>query len=215
MTRLGLALVLLPSLATPCPAQESSDFRPASTNVWDGPYPRVDNAGRVKIRLKAPDATIVRLNFWSEPKVDMVKRPDGFWSVITDPLVPGPHYYTPIVDGAGMADRGSRSFFGGNKYASAVEVPEPGSTYYLPQDVPHGQVREVWYFSKVTGTWRRALVYAPPGYDEQTKRRFGRRTRGATACQLRSVDQLGRAALRGATLHLASGRGRCTWVASS
>jgi hypothetical protein len=39
-----------------------------------------------------------------------------------------------------------------------VEVPEPGSAYYLPQDVPHGQVREVCYNSKVTGGWRHALV---------------------------------------------------------
>jgi enterochelin esterase-like enzyme len=38
--------------------------------------------------------------------------------------------------------------------------------------VPHGQVREVWYDSKVTGTWRHALVYTPPGYDEQTKARY-------------------------------------------
>jgi len=38
--------------------------------------------------------------------------------------------------------------------------------------VPHGQVREVWYDSKVTGTWRHALVYLPPGYDEQTKTRY-------------------------------------------
>ncbi len=50
---------------------------------------------------------------------------------------------------------------------SAVEIPEPGSTYYAIQDVAHGQVREVWYTSKVTGTWRHALVYLPPGYDTQ------------------------------------------------
>ena len=59
-----------------------------------------------------------------------------------------------------------RRFFGGGKYASAVEVPEPGSAYYSIQDVPHGQVREVWYNSKVTGTWRHALVYLPPDYDD-------------------------------------------------
>ena len=85
------------------PAQGSSDFRPASTNVWDAPYPRVDRAGSVEIRLKAPEATKVRLNFWSGPKVDMVKQPDWFWSVTTDPLVPGLRYYTVIVDGAEMA----------------------------------------------------------------------------------------------------------------
>ena len=28
--------------------------------------------------FKAPDATQVRANFWSGPKVDMVKQPDGF-----------------------------------------------------------------------------------------------------------------------------------------
>ena len=91
MTRLGLALALLPCLAGPCSAQDASDFHPASTNVWDAQYPRVDSTGRVEIRLKAPDATKVRLNFWSGPKVDMVKQPDGVWSVITPPLVPGLH----------------------------------------------------------------------------------------------------------------------------
>jgi hypothetical protein len=64
MTRLGLALALLTRLAAPCSAQDASDFHPASTNVWDAQYPRVDSTGRVEIRLKAPDATKVRLNFW-------------------------------------------------------------------------------------------------------------------------------------------------------
>src|SRR6185436_18356139 len=172
MKRSGLTLTLLLCLAPLTSAQESSDFRPASTNVWDAQYPRVDSKGRVEIRLKAPDAAKVKLNFWSGPKIDMVKQPDGVWSVITEPLVPGLHYYMLIVDGVEMADTGSRSFFGGSKYASAVEVPEPGATYYTIQDVPHGQVREVWYLSKVTGTWRHALVYTPPGYDEQTKERY-------------------------------------------
>lgn len=172
MKRLGMVLVLLLCLAGLGSAQEPGDFRPASTNVWDAQYPRVDGKGRVEIRLKAPDAATVRVNFWSGPKTEMVKGPDGVWSVITEPLVPGLHYYTLIVDGVEMADTGSRAFFGGSKYASAVEVPEPDSTYYLPQDVPHGQVREVWYFSKVTGTWRHALVYAPPGYDERTNERY-------------------------------------------
>jgi enterochelin esterase-like enzyme len=172
MKQLGLALVVLQCLAAPGWAQDTADFRPASTNVWGAPYPRVDSKGRVEVRLKAPEATKVRLNFWSGPKVDMVKQPDGVWSVITKPLVPGLHYYMLIVDGVEMADVGSRAFFGGGKYASAVEVPEPGATFYAINDVPHGQVREVWYFSKVTGSWRHALVYAPPGYDEKTTVRY-------------------------------------------
>jgi enterochelin esterase-like enzyme len=171
MRQIGLAFFFL-ALASVCSGQESGDFRPAETNVWGAEYPRIDSTGRVEIRMKAPDATKVRVNFWSGPKLDMVKQPDGFWTVTTPPLVPGLHYYTLILDGAEVTDLGSHAFFGGSKHASAVEIPEPGSTYYSIRDVPHGQVREVWYFSKVTGTWRHALVYTPPGYDEQTTARY-------------------------------------------
>jgi enterochelin esterase family protein len=102
----------------------------------------------------------------------MEKQPDGFWTITTPPLVPGLHYYTLIIDGAEVSDTNSRAFFGGGKYTSMVEVPEPGSTYYSIEDVPHGQVREVWYNSKVTGTWRHALVYLPPDYDTQVKMHY-------------------------------------------
>ena len=170
MRSFGVVLVFL--LASLCSAQQPSDFRPAATNVWGAEYPRVDSSGRVQIRVKAQEATKVRVNFWSGPKVDLEKQSDGFWTVTTPPLVPGLHYYMLNVDGAEVTDLGSRAFFGGGKYASAVEVPEPGVTYYSIQDVPHGQVREVWYNSKVTGTWRHALVYLPPNYDTQPKVRY-------------------------------------------
>jgi enterochelin esterase-like enzyme len=169
MARVWIVLLLF---ATLCCAQESSDFHPASTNVWGAEYPRVDGAGRVQVRVKATEAAKVRLNFWSGPKLDMEKQPDGFFTITTPPLVPGLHYYTFIVDGAEVSDTNSRAFFGGGKYTSMVEVPEPGSTYYSIQDVPHGQVREVWYNSKVTGTWRHALIYLPPGYDTQPNLRY-------------------------------------------
>ena len=159
-------------LANLCYAQEAGDFQPATTNVWGAEYPRVDSTGRVQLRVKAPDATKVRVNFWSGPKVEMVKQADGFWTLTTPPLVPGLHYYTFVIDGAEVSDPNSHAFFGGGKHASAVEVPEPGSTYYSIQDVPHGQVREVWYYSKVTGAWRHALVYLPPNYDAQSKARY-------------------------------------------
>jgi enterochelin esterase-like enzyme len=168
MKQFGLAFLLVASVSS---AQEAGDFRPAATNVWGAAYPRVDSAGRVEVRIKALEATKVRLNFWSGPKVDMAKQPDGSWTFTTPPLAPGLHYYTLIVDGAEMSDTGSHAFFGGGKHASAVEVPEPGADYYAIRAVPHGQVREVWYDSKVTGTWRHALVYLPPGYDEQAKTR--------------------------------------------
>ncbi len=164
-----LAIVFVGSL---CCAGTPGDFRPASTNVWGAQYPRVDGTGRVEIRVKAPEASSVKLNFWSGPKIDLAQRSDGFWAVTTSPLVPGFHYYTLLIDGAEVSDPGSQGFFGGGREASGVEIPEPGSTYYSIQSVAHGQVREVWYHSNVTGTWRHALVYLPPGYDARAAARY-------------------------------------------
>ena len=163
-----ICLMLAPALWV----QAADDFHRATTNVWGADYPRVDSQGRVQVRIKAPEAAKVRLNFWSGPKVDMEKQPEGFWTVTTPPLTPGLHYYTVIVDGADVSDPNSSAYFGGTRYASAVEVPEPGETYYAINAVPHGQVREVWYPSKVTGGWRHALVYLPPNYDTQIKTRY-------------------------------------------
>lgn len=169
MRLIGLAILIAASC---CLAQDSGDFRPATSNVLDAQYPRVDGNSRVQIRFKAPEATKVRVNFWSGPKADMEKQADGFWTFTTPPMAPGLHYYTVIVDGAEVSDPGSTAYFGGSKWASAVEVPEAGATYYAPQAVPHGQVREIWYHSNVTGTWRHALVYTPPAYDSQPKQRY-------------------------------------------
>src|SRR5215470_7789307 len=115
MSRVGLVILLFASLFF---AQSPSDFQPAPTNVWGAEYPRVDNAGRVEVRVKAPEATKVRLNFWSGPKLDMVKQRDGFWTITTPPLVPGFHYYTLVIDGAEVSDPNTHAFFGGGKPAS-------------------------------------------------------------------------------------------------
>jgi hypothetical protein len=76
-----IGLVLLATSI--CFAQEHGDFKPATSNVPDAQYPRVDCNLRVEIRFKAPDATDVRVNFWSDPKADMEKQPGGFWTFTT------------------------------------------------------------------------------------------------------------------------------------
>jgi enterochelin esterase family protein len=124
------------------------------------------------VRLEAPDANNVKVNFWSGPKEDMKKGKDGVWTYTTPPLAPGLHYYQLVIDGVMVSDPNSKAFFGGDRYASAVEIPESGSDYYSIQDVPHGQVREVWYPSKITGGWRHAMIYLPPGYETETNQRY-------------------------------------------
>ncbi len=68
MRQFAMSIVLLSLLSSISWGQESNDFHPAETNVWGAEYPRVDSAGRVQIRVKAPDATKVKVEFleWTE-----------------------------------------------------------------------------------------------------------------------------------------------------
>jgi len=91
MRLIGILALVIASL---CAAQESGDFRPATSNELDAQYPRVDSHSRVQIRFNAADASKVRVNFWSGPKAEMEKQPDGSWTFTTAPMAPGLHYYS-------------------------------------------------------------------------------------------------------------------------
>jgi enterochelin esterase-like enzyme len=71
-----------------------------------------------------------------------------------------------------LNDPSSETFFGANRELSGVDVPEPGVDFYLPRDVPHGQVRQFWYHSKLTEQWRQVNIYTPPGYEAQPNGRY-------------------------------------------
>jgi enterochelin esterase family protein len=86
--------------------------------------------------------------------------------------VVGFHFYYMNVDGAVVNDPGGESHYGGGRESSGIEIPEIGVDYYSVRDVPHGEVRAKRYFSKVTGQWRRCLVYTPPDYDTNTRVRY-------------------------------------------
>ncbi len=183
---LGLGMLLATG---PASAQSEKDCVPAPTNMPNAGYPRVCPDYRVMFKLEAPNARRVQLepnvgasgiNF-GEKIYDMVKGADGVWSVTVGPVVPGHHYYHFLVDGLAVADPGSESYtvslgrqttWGLMGKDSGIEVLEKGVDYFLPKDVPHGVVEELWYKSKTAGEYRRAFVYTPPGYDKSLTTRF-------------------------------------------
>jgi enterochelin esterase-like enzyme len=143
---------------------------PASTNVPNAQYPQILPDNRVVFRVKAPDAQRVQVDLGK--KYDMVKDTSGFWMATTEPVVIGFHYYSLLIDGVPLADPASQTFYGMGRMASGIDIPEPGADYYMPKNVPHGQIRSMNYFSAVTGTWRKAFVYTPPGYDDDLNKRY-------------------------------------------
>lgn len=153
---------------------------PAVTNVPSAEYPRVYADGRVTFRVHLPEVKAVRLEGGQglcPSPVPMSKDADGNWSVTLAPTVMGFHYYWFNVDGTIMNDPGSETFFGYNKETSGIEIPDPQQIssdlvtapvipFYAPHPGAHGQLQENWYESKVTGKWRRCIVYTPPGYQD-------------------------------------------------
>jgi enterochelin esterase family protein len=71
-----------------------------------------------------------------------------------------------------VCDSASETFFGSSRESSGIEIPEVGVDYYNAKDVPHGELRSRWYFSKVTNKWRRCYIYTPPGYDTNVKAKY-------------------------------------------
>lgn len=85
---------------------------------------------------------------------------------------PGFHYYTLKIDGFDVADPASEQFFGAGKNMSGIEIPEDGVDFYDIKNVPHGEVRSLWYFSQSTSSFRQAYIYTPPGYDKNLNTRY-------------------------------------------
>ena len=140
----------------------------ATSNVRGAQSPRISPDRSITFSLKAPHASTVEVaggDGLGKGPFPMTKSADGIWSVTTPPAVPGFHYYWFVLDGVQVNDPGSETYFGYGKETSGIEIPEAGVNFYDIKDVPHGEVRARWYFSKTTGEWRRALVYTPPGYD--------------------------------------------------
>lgn len=136
---------------------------PASTNVRNAQYPQITPDSRVIFNIKAPDAKKVQIDLGK--KYDLVKDTAGFWKVTTDSVSEGFHYYSLLIDGVGVADPASETFYGMGRMASGIEIPFSGGDYYALRNVPHGDIRIKRYFSRVTNSWRRFYIYTPPAYD--------------------------------------------------
>jgi enterochelin esterase-like enzyme len=154
---------------------QADDSRPAISNTPAAQYPRVHPDGRINFRVTAPDAQKVQIkpggDGLGKEFYDMTRDDKGVWMVTTPPAAPGFHYYFVLVDGFPSNDPGSQTYFGWNVEASGVEVPDKVD-FYLPKNVPQGEVRSRWYYSKTTEQWRRVHVYTPPDYEASGGKRY-------------------------------------------
>ena len=136
-------------------------------------FPKIDKERRAYFRIQAPQARKVIVDICGK-KYDMQPDGKGNFMAVSDPLPVGFHYYFMNIDGVNFIDPASETYFGCNREAGGLEVPEgPEGDYYRPQvGIPHGQVRSIYYHSPNSkfGVWRHALVYTPAEYEKGKKR---------------------------------------------
>src|SRR5437763_85204 len=131
--------------------------------------PEVLSGRRVAFRIYAPKASEVSLRGdWMETfePVKLKKDKEGVWSATAGPLVPDFYSYAFTVDGVKTLDPKNPTVKQGIAgLDNMFFLPGKEPAFQDNREVPHGEVRKVWYRSSTLGTQRRMHVYTPPGYE--------------------------------------------------
>lgn len=133
--------------------------------------PEVNPDGSVTFRLYAPKAHKVGvIGDWINGIAPLTEGEGGVWEYTTAPLPSELYTYRFYVDGLIGLDPGNPFTLRDVGYTfSYFYVDGDKASYYQVQDVPHGNVEQIWYRSGATGKDRRLSVYLPAAYDGKKK----------------------------------------------
>jgi enterochelin esterase family protein len=130
--------------------------------------PEISPERKVTFRIHAPKAEKVRLNAGDVPGLgqgaDMVKGTNDIWETTIGPINSGAYRYNFNIDGVSVIDPRNPATSESNENTWSL-VYVPGARFMDTQDVPHGAVSEVTYWSSTLKRFRRMHVYTPPGYE--------------------------------------------------
>jgi enterochelin esterase family protein len=138
--------------------------------------PEVLADGRIAFRIYAPQASEVTITGdWIAQGLgsggNLTKDDQGVWSIEVGPLPADLYSYAFLVDGVKTLDPKNPEIKPGIRSADNMFfVVGPESDFEDQKEVPHGDIRKVWYRSSTLGVQRRMHVYTPPGYDQQDAR---------------------------------------------
>jgi enterochelin esterase-like enzyme len=164
----GLALLgAVLSAAASAQSQPQRTAAPAAAPV----SPEVLPDHRVTLRIAAPMAAVVTVtgDWVAQGRGTggaLAKDGQGVWSITIGPLVPDFYSYSFSVDGVHVVDPVNPLVKPGVRSVDSLfEVPGAEDAFEATVNVPHGELRSVWYYSKALQQTRRMQIYTPPGYD--------------------------------------------------
>ena len=163
----------IPVKAMNKPPLSKDAFFPNPMNKPGQNYPQVNSEGYARFRIEAPDAksVIVSLGLGGRGGTTLRKDKDGVWVGTTEgPMDPGFHYYHLTIDGEVVNDPGTNNYFGSCRWESGIEIPAPDQDFYAYRDnISHGKIQEVKFYSNSQGKMQTAMVYLPPTYGQSIK----------------------------------------------
>ena len=134
---------------------------------------------RVTFRLRAPNAKEVSVEIEGGGKpLAMQKDAEGIWSATSEPLAPDYYGYSFLIDGVTTLDPSNSAVIPNFLYrANELHIPpasakDSASLPWEMANVPHGEIHQHFYQSKVVGDDRDYFVYTPPGYDPRGKQTY-------------------------------------------
>jgi enterochelin esterase family protein len=149
-------------------------FKPSSCNTFLSQYPAVNAQTRqAMFRVVAPTAKTVQVDL-ANKRYDMTKDEKGNWTCTSDPQVVGFHYYSIWIDSVAVMDRNTQAYFGSNWESSGIEIPEgpEGDYYRFNNNISHGQIHSIQYWSEINGMERHCNVYIPAEYEQNRKKKY-------------------------------------------
>jgi enterochelin esterase-like enzyme len=128
---------------------------------------RVLGNGDVILSIYAPDAKIVSVGGDAIPwgsKIEGVKSENGVWSFRIPNVKTGTYRYHFLVDGVKVFDPKARNAYETSALFDVIPNGE-NEFFALRNNVPHGAVAEVYYYSNTTKCMRRMHIWTPAGYN--------------------------------------------------
>jgi enterochelin esterase family protein len=127
--------------------------------------PVVNADKSVTFRLTSPNAKSVTVGIEGRGNLSLVKGDNGVWEGTSKILEPDIYGYTVSVDGVATFDPMNPAIKSNLIYVgNMVTVPGSPPEVWETQNVPHGEVTQHFYASRIIGDDRDYLVYTPPGY---------------------------------------------------
>ena len=126
----------------------------------------------VTFQISAPRASKVLLTSGGDfPEIpsgsslELVKGENGIWQLTLAKMNPGAYRYVFVVDGVRTIDPNNPLISESNENSWSL-FHLAGEAFMDTQQVAHGAVAEVTYFSSSLNRHRRMHVYTPPGYEK-------------------------------------------------